>query len=612
MGQACVRISGRQGGLLSNSSSIVPDQDPRCKVVVKGNRVVQADIARDFDLSQQVLGTGYSGAVKLAVHKTSKQKVAVKQFRKRGLKEHRLKLLKDEVEVYLSLDHPNICRLLHAYEKGDRVWLVMELCGCELYRRLCKQKFYGERDAVGVMTQMLQAVSYLHTHRVVHRDLKLENWMYGATDQEDRLKLIDFGFSRVLGDEEKELDMPCGTLHYTSPEVLQRKYTSQCDLWSLGVICYMLLLGRPPFRAPNNVKIAKAILSGEFPRDGRWSSLSEGARSFVEGLLQKDASRRMDAPTALQHRWLKEVNPRIGISLQGVEEASLTHLAAFEGEEVLRNLRKFARGSHLQRAALTVLAYSLTSREIQDFEQVFLDLDVTGRGTVTLDQLEKVMKEKYPDVASEEVRRIFECVDVSNDEEIYYSSFIAAMLATRVRQHEDKVRAAFEAFDTDGCGYITADSLKRVFAGSTSSSGSRTQSAETAETAADSVQKAMEAGGLSQDEAEAWIREVDYKGNGVIDYEGFVAALTGKHLWTTALLENEDSPAVKVFEDDTQMRSRGYSDTIHPSGRGMKVLGAIIDVDDEDNPRPHSFSPGMQNSSLQVRTRSCKVNESYF
>ena len=140
----------------------MPNQDPLLKASLPVNRIVHAEITRDFEILPQVLGTGYSGAVCLAEHRSSKRQVAVKQFRKRRLKEHRLKMLKSEVEVYLRLDHPNICRLLHAYEGRRYVWLVMEICSCELYSRLCERKVYCEEDAADVMRQMLQAINYLH------------------------------------------------------------------------------------------------------------------------------------------------------------------------------------------------------------------------------------------------------------------------------------------------------------------------------------------------------------------------------------------------------------------------------------------------------------------
>lgn len=591
------------------AGSIVPDQDPLLKSA--SVRVHRCEISRDFDILPQVLGTGYSGAVRLAKNFSTGQQVAIKQFSKWRLKAHRLELLKSEVEVYLRLDHPNICRLLHAYEAKHDVWLVMELCGCELYGRLCERKVYREKDAADVMLQMLQAVGYLHAHRIVHRDLKLENWMYGATSRDDRLKLIDFGFSRVLGGDGETLDMPCGTLHYTSPEVLSRKYTSKCDLWSLGVICYMLLVGRPPFRGQNNLKIAKAIIQDDFPKDGRWANLSGDAQSFVLLLLQKDATKRPDATKALGHRWI----------------ADAQNLATFEGggeigADVLMNLQKFARGSHLRRAALTMLAYSLTSRELQDLEETFLAFDKSGRGTITEEQLAEVMKSHLPEVTSEEVNRIFQCLDFSNDEELHYTPFIAAMLATRVKLHEDKVRAAFESFDRDGSGYITADSLLRVL--NRGGPGSN-----------------IAGGNFSKDDAERWIREVDYKGNGVIDYDGFVNALCGKKNWSLPSLSDEVQPTVQVFEDDIGGRARSMSesfvssmslrseaiDELRRSSSVAEISGTqraslrytlagfIIDSDLQAQ-RSQSFMPGCKpqtfEQKVQVRTAAIDVDERYF
>mmetsp|Transcript_929 Transcript_929/g.2600 ORF Transcript_929/g.2600 Transcript_929/m.2600 type:complete len:576 (+) Transcript_929:66-1793(+) len=570
--QHCLSRTARRG-----KAPILPDQDPLLRSVVT-RRIVRAEIGRDFEIQPQVLGTGYSGAVRLAVHRGTRQRVAVKQFAKRRLKPHRLKLLQSEVTVYLGLDHPNVCRLLHAYEGHGDVWLVMELCGCELYGRLCERKVYHESDAADVMLQMLQALNYLHSHCIVHRDLKLENWMYSELEGDDRLKLIDFGFSQRLGAADETLDMPCGTLHYTSPEVLTRKYTSQCDLWSLGVICYMLLLGRPPFRGTDNLKIAKAILQGDFQRDSRWEALSSNAKDFLECLLQKDAGARLDAPRALQHPWVTGAgsfpSPDVGV-------------------DVLQSLRRFAKGSHLRRAALTVMAYSLTSRELQDLEQTFLAFDKSGRGIITLDQLAEVMHENL-EVSSQEVQRIFACFDFANDEEMHYTPFIAALLATRVKLHEDKVRTAFEAFDHEGKGFITAESLLAMFSGWTGPST---------------------VGCVNKEEAEAWISEVDYKGNGTVGYEEFLSALVGKNLWSLPPADGDDDlPCVRVFDSGSEARPRGLSESFAGTLAGVSrsLASAIIDRDIEDR-RSQSFTPGLRlEPELQFRTVSCGVDDNYF
>lgn len=592
-----------------SGESIVPDQDPLLTSFPLTRRIVHAEITRDFDIKPQVLGTGYSGAVHLAEHKVTRQRVAVKQFSKHGLKPHRLKLLKSEVEVYLRLDHPNICRLLYAYESSRDVWLVMELCSCELYSRLCKSKVYCEETAADVMRQMLQAINYLHSHNIVHRDLKLENWMYGTSDQ-DRLKLIDFGFSEIIATDDTMLQMPCGTLHYTSPEVLSRNYSSKCDLWSMGVICYMLLLGRPPFRGSTNAKIARAIMDVDFQKNGRWEYLSPEAQDFIMKLLEKDVSKRLSAAEALDHPWLtcRYGNPSPEI-----------------GTDVLKSLRTFAQGSHLRRAALMILAYSLTSAELEGLEQTFLDFDNSGRGTITQEQLKDTMQSRLR-ITSEEVSRIFHSFDFAQNEEIQYTPFVAALLETRVALHEDKVRAAFEAFDVDGKGYITADSLVRGF--------NRRVARQVKGAQGELVQPRE----LSKEEAEQWIKEVDFKGNGVVNYTCFVAALMGKSLRGLPSSEDlADQPTLRMFDDSPDGgRPRGFTESFASTTAScstifQKVLtDAILDTDSdgregnlkdkdgkegrEGRVRSRSFTGPATDcaAKVQIRSMACEVDERYF
>mmetsp|Transcript_1055 Transcript_1055/g.2090 ORF Transcript_1055/g.2090 Transcript_1055/m.2090 type:complete len:263 (-) Transcript_1055:30-818(-) len=261
-----------------------------------------------------------------------------------------------------------------------------------------------------------------------------------------------------------------------------------------------------------------------------------------------------------------------------------------------------------------MMAYSLTSRELEDLEEAFLALDRTGRGTITLDQLADVMHE-HLEVSSEEVNRIFQCLDFAHDEEVRYTPFIAAMLATRVKLHEDKVRAAFENFVSkdgdkkfkDGDKFITANSLVQIFNGLSvpGKTGSKVGH------------------GLTTAEAEQWIREVDYKGNGVIDYDEFLAALMGKKLWALPSLdESNDHPTVRVFESfeeyETETeRPRGLSDSFADSHFSTRIrhdlAQALIDGDYEERRASQSFQGlGSTSTAVQVRTVTCSIDESYF
>mmetsp|Transcript_10430 Transcript_10430/g.23648 ORF Transcript_10430/g.23648 Transcript_10430/m.23648 type:complete len:640 (-) Transcript_10430:84-2003(-) len=615
--QAC---AGRgRSATADKAGPIVPDKDPLTWSLTRSancmSRISKHDISRDYEVTSQILGTGYSGAVRLARHRRTGQEVAVKQLSKKRFRGRRLQLLQSEVEVYLRLDHPNICRLLHAYESKHDVWLVMELCACELYSRVRERKAFEVEEAADVLLQMLQAVNYLHSHRIVHRDLKLENWMVSAATFEDlscqqhsnsteadslapagvlpvrattsslcssstaapeRVKLIDFGFSKLVRDQDENLQLPCGTIHYTSPEVLSRNYTSKCDMWSLGVITYILLLGRPPFRGQNNMKIAKAIASEDFPKDStRWRTLSHEAKDFITALLQKDPSRRPDASAALTHPFIQGVTTR--------SCASGGQPAGEIGVDVLQSLRRFAHASNFGRVALTAVAYGFTSKELQDLEATFLAFDLTGSGTVRLAEFESALH-KHLDISSEEVMRIFCSLDMACDQEVRYTPFIAALLAARVQLHEDKVRAAFQAFDVEGKGYITAASLVHRLSGA---AGGCCES------------------GFGKDEAELWMSEVDYQGNGTLDYEGFVAALSGKKLHPALLAKHdeEEAPVVRVFEEPSL--PRGCSDS---------AIDTSQDSDSEDaDPmhRSHSY-PVFAEERTRVRNVTCAVDDGYF
>merc|ERR1719191_2650584 len=180
--------------------------------------------------------------------------------------------------------------------------MITECCeGGELYFRLQKRGVYTNNDAADATRQMLRAVGYLHSHNVVHRDLKLENFLYESPADSAQLKLIDFGFAKIW-DPSTLMMASCGSIAYVSPDVLLGKgYTSKCDLWSLGVIVWMLLVGYPPFHGDEKVMMKK-IKSGQadWSHQKRWKPVTEDAIDFVRQLLAKDPDARPDANAALK------------------------------------------------------------------------------------------------------------------------------------------------------------------------------------------------------------------------------------------------------------------------------------------------------------------------
>lgn len=394
----------------------------------------------------KVIGSGYSGPVRLGTSRLTKKKAAIKSFTKKMLTPKRLEFLRNEVSVYLLMDHPNIARLMDVYEDDQFVHIVMEYCaGRELYHRLVKKTKYSEQDAARTTYEMLLAINYLHQHNVVHRDIKLENFLYEDTSEDAKLKLIDFGFAKVFQPDEL-LVASCGSVAYVAPEVLKGNYNSQCDLWSMGVIVYMLLAGEPPFEGMEDDLLENIQRCNYSFDSSRWRKISGHAKDFIRGLLVKNTEKRMSATQALNHPWIT---------------AMAQHEEVEVPIEVLRDLRDFAMGNHLRRAALSMLAYTLTSDEISELHEVFLSIDNNKEGTIQLGELVEVMRGKLA-ISDEEVAEIFGKLDRSHQGKIEYTTFLAATMASRMRLHEDLIRHVFNQLDADRDGLISLDDLKVV------------------------------------------------------------------------------------------------------------------------------------------------------
>jgi len=444
------------------------------RALIQGRYTTTRLLEHDYDFDGKIVGSGMSGPVRLATGKDGNN-YAIKSFKKNGLSSRKRAELKSEAEVYLTLDHPHVAKLEMIYETEEELHLVMEyMAGGELYKRLSKKKRYSEESAASCIRQVMLAVAYLHAHEVVHRDLKLENFLYENEDS-DHVKLIDFGFAKFRSRDAK-MSQACGSLHYVAPEVLNHSYTEKADIWSAGVIAYMLLTGAPPFFGTDDEVIAK-IRAGNPHWSQRFFSLSSNAQGLVKGMLVADPNRRFSARAVLEHPFVSRVSGR--------EEKVLDM-------DILKSLRHFAHASAFRRAVLSLMAWSVSNTDRNMLREQFLALDREKRGTITHTELKQVLEESF-DVDSAEVEVLFSCLDTDHDDEIEYSEFLAAALLGRVQVHEDLLRKTFSRFDTHETGMITAEDLRSVL-------GEHFDGAE----------------------MEELIREADTSGNGCVDYEEFL------------------------------------------------------------------------------------------
>jgi len=265
-----------------------------------------SDFGRKYKLDDKELGTGAFSTVVLATSKAEgAQKVAVKCIRKTpDLKKEDVDSLHEEVAVLRSVEHPNIVKLHDFFEEKKMYYMVIELMeGGELFERIVKKTFYNEMDARGLVRILLDALAYLHGRGIVHRDLKPENLLLKSPFNDFDIKLADFGFAKKV--EGKSLDTQCGTPGYVAPEILKgKKYGTAVDMWSCGVIIYILLGGYPPFHDDNHAILYRKIKAADYAFDPQyWDQVSDDAKDLIRKMLVVDPDKRLTASQALRHPW---------------------------------------------------------------------------------------------------------------------------------------------------------------------------------------------------------------------------------------------------------------------------------------------------------------------
>lgn len=267
----------------------------------KDGKVVSVEDKYDL---KDILGTGAFSQVRLAECKESGNMHAIKIIDKKALK-GKEDSLENEIRVLKRLNHNNVVKLTEAYESRAYVYLVMELVtGGELFDRIVEKGSYSEKDAADLIRQVLSAVAYMHEEGVVHRDLKPENLLYYSPEADSKIMISDFGLSKM--EDSGVMATACGTPGYVAPEVLaQKPYGKAVDVWSIGVISYILLCGYPPFYDENDANLFAQILKGEFEFDSPyWDDISEEAKDFIRNLMCVNVEQRLTCSCALEHPWI--------------------------------------------------------------------------------------------------------------------------------------------------------------------------------------------------------------------------------------------------------------------------------------------------------------------
>lgn len=410
------------------------------------------NLASKYELGKEV-GRGHFGHTCWAKGKKGElknQPVAVKIINKAKMTTAiSIEDVRREVKILKALSgHQNLVKFYDAFEDANNVYIVMELCeGGELLDRiLSRGGRYTEEDAKSIVVQILNVVAFCHLQGVVHRDLKPENFLFAKKDEDSLMKVIDFGLSDFIRPDQRLNDI-VGSAYYVAPEVLHRSYSVEADMWSIGVITYILLCGSRPFWARTESGIFRSVLRAD-PNfeDSPWPAVSAEARDFVKRLLNKDHRKRMTASQALTHPWLRTENPSVPLDIL-----------------IFKLVKSYIRTSPLKRAALKALSKALTEEELIYLRAQFNLLEPRA-GLVSLDNFRMALMKQTTDAMREaRVLDVINLLEPLSYKQMDFEEFCAAAISPyqleALENWEQIASAAFNYFEQEGNRSISAQEL---------------------------------------------------------------------------------------------------------------------------------------------------------
>ncbi|CAI9762514.1 unnamed protein product [Fraxinus pennsylvanica] len=409
-----------------------------------------------YELGKEV-GRGHFGHTCWAKGKKGElknQQVAVKIISKAKMTTAiSIEDVRREVKILKALSgYKNLIKFYDSFEDAHNVYIVMELCeGGELLERiLSRGGRYTEEDAKKIVVQMLSIAGFCHLQGVVHRDMKPENFLFTTRDDDSPLKVIDFGLSDFTRPDHRLNDI-VGSAYYVAPEVLHRSYSVEADIWSIGVITYILLCGSRPFWARTESGIFRSVLRADPNFDDLpWPVVSVEAKDFVKRLLNKDHRKRMTAAQALTHPWLRDLN-------------SVVPLDAM----IYKLVKSYIRATPLKRAALKALSKALTDDELIYLRAQFKLLQPKD-GWVSLDNFKMALMRNATDAMRESrVADILILMEPLSYKKMDFEEFCAAAISIyqleALENWEDIASAAFQNFEREGNRVTSVEELAHEF-----------------------------------------------------------------------------------------------------------------------------------------------------
>ena len=403
------------------------------------------------------LGHGSYGQVKKVKHKKMNEVRAMKITNKKSVSS------KYEIEILRKISHPNITNIFEIFEDSKKYYIIMEfLEGGELFDAITSIGSFSEESACQIMKQILSAIFYLHSSNIVHRDLKPENIMLLQKPQNDNyhIKLIDFGTAKEFKPGKKMCKF-IGTSYYIAPEVLKERYDEKCDVWSCGIILYILLCGYPPFNGNTNVEIFQAIQNQNPIFTGEeWEDITSEAKDLIKLMLKKNPNERWSAEQCLKHKWFKMLedneNKKDKSNFKLIQMNAINHMTQFVSE------------NRFKQAVLQFISTQFNlQKEEGDLREIFKSMDISGTGQISKKEFCDKLIELYGENDGKNIAsNIFNNLDMDGSGKISYNEFLSAMISSKKVVTEERLEKAFNIMDKDGSGKLSVDEIKNIFGGS--------------------------------------------------------------------------------------------------------------------------------------------------
>jgi calcium-dependent protein kinase len=345
--------------------------------------------------------------------------------------------------------------LYYTFEDELNIHMASEMCvGGELYDTIDEAGFLTERAAAALFVQILGSVTYLHGKHIAHRDLKPKNFLVQKQVEMNhlQLKLIDFGTAKRF--DLSPMKTKVCTAHYVAPEVLKRgdvEYTEKVDVWSAGVLLYMMLCGFMPFHHDINSELLKMVKKGkyEFKPAKVWKLISGEAKDLISKMMCLKVEDRLPTTECLHHEWI-------------CKKAEDKNEEAMD-EQILRQMKKFLTHNRLKRVALQIIARQINDEAIQRLRDIFIGIDEDASGCLTLEEMREALKKlDLTTDSQQEMAEILDCVDQDHSGTIEWTEFLAATLTKEQYLHDDALAGAFHLMDVDEDGVLSAQDLMRL------------------------------------------------------------------------------------------------------------------------------------------------------